>query len=331
MKEQGLQSAKKKIVFIGGGGGVRNIAPALKDDYDFTAIISTFDNGGSYGRLRGPYHSPLTGDVRSALAVLSSNHLGQLSEYRFERGDVEGHAFGNLLLTAMHATHEQPAEAMEKLHELYGVNGKVLPVSYTYADIHAELMDRTMLRGESAIDEPHAKSHVRIRRVWLDPEPMIGPGVAEAIAAADLIIAGPGDIYTSIVPNFLVAGVSEAIQKSAAKKVYICNVFSKYGQTNDFNASDHVRAVEQYLKPNTFQTVVLNSSTVPEMVELQLKKHREKIVLHDVETLQKTGYTVVRADLLDGREYEQSSFDVVRRTPVRYDAQKVRDLILGLL
>jgi uncharacterized cofD-like protein len=327
----GSAGTKKKIVFIGGGGGVRNIAPALKDAYDFTAIISTFDNGGSYGRLRGPYHSPLTGDVRSALAVLSDNHLGSLSEYRFERGDVEGHAFGNILLTAMFATHEQPEDAMAKLHELYAVRGKVLPVSYTYADIHAELMDRTILRGESAIDQPHGKSHVRIRRVWLDPEPKMAPGVAEAIADADLIITGPGDIYTSLVPNFLVEGVADAIEKSKAKKVYICNIFSKYGQTNDFNASDHVRSVEQYLKPNTFDTVILNNSVVPDMVELQLKKHREKVVAHDTETLQKMGYTVVRADLLDGQEYEQSLFDAVRRTPVRYDAQKVRAVISDLL
>ena len=96
MDDQSSLQPKKKIVFIGGGGGVRNIAPALRDAYDFTAIISTFDNGGSYGRLRGPYRSPLTGDVRSALAALSDNHLGELSEYRFERGDVEGHAFGNI-------------------------------------------------------------------------------------------------------------------------------------------------------------------------------------------------------------------------------------------
>lgn len=325
-----VPQAKKKIVFIGGGGGVRNIAPALKDDYDFTAVICTFDNGGSYGRLRGPYRSPLTGDVRSALAVLSTNKLAELSEYRFERGDISGHALGNLLLTAVHAMHEEPAQAMEHLHELYGVQGKVLPVSFTYADVHAELMDRTILRGESVIDEPHSKSHVRIRRVWLDPDAVVAPGVKEAIAEADLIIVGPGDIYTSIVPNLLVDGVSSAIEKSPAKKVYFCNIFTKYGQTNDFNASDHVRAVEQYLKPNTFQTVVLNTSAVPEMVELSLKKRREKIVLHDIETLEKTGYKVMRADLLDGREYEQPSADAVRRTPVRYDAEKVRAVIREL-
>lgn len=321
---------RKKVVFIGGGGGVRNIAPALKDGYDFTAIICTFDNGGSYGRLRGPYRSPLTGDVRSALAMLSNNRLGRLSEYRFERGDISGHTLGNILLTAVHALNEDPAEAMRHLHELYAVQGQVLPVSFTYADVHAELMDRTILRGESVIDEPHGKSHVRIRRVWLDPDATIAPGVKEAIMAADLIIVGPGDIYTSIVPNLLVSGVSSAIEASPARKVYFCNMFTKYGQTNEFNASDHVRAVEQYLRPNTFQTVVLNTSSVPEMVELSLKKRREKVVLHDIETLEKSGYEVMRADLLDGNEYEQPAADAVRRTPVRYDAEKVRAVIAEL-
>ncbi|MBI4121723.1 MAG: YvcK family protein [Parcubacteria group bacterium] len=320
-------AAKKKIVFIGGGAGVRNLAPALKDDYDFTAILSSFDNGGSYGRLRGPYHTPLSGDVRSALAALSTNEIGKLSEYRFERGDVAGHAFGNLLLTAVYAMAEDPAQAMAQLHRLYGAQGAVLPVSYTYADLHAELMDRTILRGEEAIDEPHAKSQVRIRRVWLDPDAVIARGVAEAIAAADLIIMGPGDIYTSLVPNLLVEGVSQAVMRSPAKKVYFCNAFTKYGQTNGFNAFDHVRAVEQYLKPNTFQTVVLNTSPISETMERELKKRREDVVRHDVETLEKSGYAVLRADLLDGREYEQAAADAKRRSSVRYDAEKVKKTI----
>ena len=220
---------------------------------------------------------------------------------------------------------------MEKLHQLYHVRGRVLPVSYTYADINAELMDRTILRGESAIDEPHAKSHVRIRRLWLDPEPVLAPGIVECLAAADLIIIGPGDVYTSLVPTLLVDGLARAIEQSPAKKVYFCNIFTKYGQTNEFNASDHVRAVEQYLKPNTFNTVVLNGSAVSETLELQLKRRREKVVAHDVETLKKMGYEVVSADLLDGKEYEQPSADAVRRMPVRYDKDKVVAVVRLLL
>ncbi len=322
---------QKKIVFIGGGGGVSNIAPALRDTYDVTAIITVFDNGGSYGRLRGPYRSPLTGDIRQALAALSTNQLGTLSEHRFERGDIEGHAFGNILLTAVHATSEHPSNAMERLHELYGVRGRVLPVSYNLSDLHAELMDRTILRGEHVIDEPHAKSHVRIRRLWLDPEPIIAPGVVEAIAGADLIIMGPGDVYTSLIPNLLVDGMASAIVASSAKKAFICNTFTKYGQTSSFPASDHVRIVEQYLKPNTFGTVVLNTSPLDEMLLLQAKKRREEPVRHDLETLKQSGYTVLGIDLLDGKMHEQNSADAVRRPLIRYDAQKVRDLVARLL
>ncbi len=322
---------RKKIVFIGGGGGVKNIAPALKHDYDVTAVISAFDNGGSYGRLKYVYKNPLTGDVRAALAALSGNYMAELSEYRFDRGDVEGHAFGNLLVTAMHALHENPAEALQRLHEMYGVAGRVLPVSYSFSDLHAELMDRTILRGESAIDEPHAKSHVRIRRMWLDPDAVIAPGVAEAIAAADLIIMGPGDIYTSIVPNFLVDGVAKAVIASPARKVYFCNTFTKYGQTANFPASDHVRAIEQYLKPNTFHSVVLNTSPLDELLVLEAKKKREEPVRQDVDELKKAGYQVVLADLLDGKVHEPQAGDAVRRAKIRYDGEKLKHVVGSLL
>lgn len=310
---------------------MRNIAPALKDDYEVTAIITTFDNGGSYGRLKYSYKSPLAGDVRSALAALSGNHMAELSEYRFDRGDVEGHAFGNILLTAMHALHEEPHQAMEKLHAMYEVKGRVLPVSYSFSDLHAELMDRTILRGESAIDEPHAKSHVRIRRMWLDPDPVIAPGVAEAITAADLIIMGPGDIYTSIVPNLLVDGVAQAVVASGARKAYFCNVFTKYGQTSNFPASDHVRALEQYLKPQTFHTVVLNTSPLDEFLVMEAKKKREEPVRHDIDELKKAGYAVVMADLLDGKVHEQSAADAVRRSKIRYDREKLKQVVAALL
>lgn len=322
---------QKKIVFIGGGGGVTNIAPALRDGYHVTAIVSVFDNGGSYGRLRGPYRSPLTGDVRQALAALSTNAWAQLSQHRFERGDVEGHALGNLVLTAAHAMYDEPAKAMEVLHDLYAVRGRVLPVSYSFADLHAELMDRTILRGEHVIDEPHAKSHVRIRRLWLDPEPMLAPGVADAITQADLIIIGPGDLYTSLVPNLLVGGMAKAIAASSAKKAYFVNVSTKYGQTNEYNAFEHVRALESYLQPQTLTHVVVNTSELPEDYIIELKKKREQAVVLDTDNIEKTGYAVVKKDLLDGQFYDQPSADEIRRCRIRYAAEKVREVVDELL
>lgn len=328
---ESLAVPKQKIVFIGGGGTARNLGPALRDVYNVTAIVSTFDNGGSYGRLKGVYRSPLSGDVRSALAALSTNDMGALSEFRFDRGDVEGHAFGNLLLTVLHASHENPADAMAKLHTMYGVLGRVLPVSYTLADLQAELMDRTILRGESVIDEPHAKSHVRIRRLWLDPEPVVAPGVIDAIMAADLIIMGPGDIYTSIAPCLLVDGVAKAVMASPARKAYFCNTFTKYGQTNGFPASDHVRAIESYLRPQVFSTVVLNTSPLDEFVVMEAKKKREEPVRHDIDELKKAGYAVISADLLDGRVYDPVAGDALRRSKIKYDGEKLRAVIASLL
>lgn len=320
-----------KIVFIGGGGGAFNIGPALRDHHEVTLIISAFDNGGSYGRLRGPYRTSLTGDVRQALAALSTNEWAQLLQHRFERSDVEGHALGNLILTAANAMYDDPAQAMDILHKLCAVKGRVLPVSYSFADLHAELMDRTILRGEHMIDEPHAKSHVRIRRLWLDPDAMIAPGVAQAIADADLVIMGPGDVYTSLVPNLLVDGVAQAIVHTPAKKAYFCNVSTRYGQTNEYNAFEHVRAVESYLQPNTISHVVVNTSELPEEYLLELKKKNEKPVHADIDTLTKAGYAVLRKDLLDGQFYEQNRVDAIRRCRIRYAPEKVREVVAEML
>lgn len=322
---------KKKVVFIGGGGGAVNIGPALRDHYDVTLIVSVFDNGGSYGRLRGPYRSPLTGDVRQALAALSTNEWGALAQHRFERSDVKGHALGNLVLTAAHTLYDDPGQAMDIMHRLYAVRGRVLPVSYTFADLTAELMDRTMLRGETVIDEPHAKSHVRIRRLWLDPDATMGPGVAEAIAQADLILMGPGDLYTSLVPNLLVDGVAQAVINSPAKKAYFCNVSTKYGQTNEYSAFEHVRALESYLQPLSFKHVVINTSELPDELIRELKRKNEKPVAADIETLTKAGYAVLNRDLLDGKFYEQPGADAVRRSRIRYAPEKVREVVEAIL
>lgn len=321
----------KKIVFIGGGGGVLNIAPGLRDDFDVTCILTTFDNGGSYGRLRYAYSNPLTGDVRRALSALSTNEWGALTEYRYEKGECKGHTFGNLLLATMFDLLKDGPATMDKLHKMFEVKGKVLPVSYDMSELVAELEDGTIINGETVIDEPHEKSDVAIKKVWLDPAPKVAQDVAEAITNADMIILGPGDIYCSVVPCLLLPEVRQAFIDSSARKVYFCNTITKYGQTNNFTASDHVKAVETYIQPNIIDAVVLNTSKVaPEVVKHHKNQH-EILVEYDVENLQKAGYDVVSCELLDDKVHEKSEVDKLKRSKICFAPEKVNSLVHKLI
>ncbi len=317
---------QKKIVFLGGGGGATNILPGLRDDFDVTAIVTTFDDGGSYGYLRRDYKSPLSGDIRRALAALSTNDLKASAEFRFPEGGLKGHTLGNLLLASEWIRHEDAEVAMESLHRIFAVKGNVLGVSYQLAELTAELMDRTIIRGEGKIDEPHAKSHIRIQRVWLDPDPKPARGVLEAIAQADLIIMGPGDIYTSIIPCLLVEGIAQAIQASKAKTIYFCNRFTKHGQTNGFTAGDHLLAIEQYLQKR-LDLVVLEISELPEELIAFHETQLEKPVLYDIERLQAAGYDIREAKLLDGIIHEKADSDPLKRSKIRYKPELVRDVV----
>lgn len=320
----------KKIVFIGGGGGVTNVVPGLRDDFNVTTIITTFDDGGSYGTFRRDYKNPLTGDIRRALAALSTTNLGAQTEYRFEDGIMEGHTLGNILLASVFTQLGDGPAAMNRLHEIFATKGLVLPVSYDMAELQAELKDRSILRGEHLIDEPHAKSHIGIERVWLDPEPVITDGVVDAINAADMIITGPGDLYCSTIPSFLVQGVSEALQQTTAKFIYICNRFTKYGQTNNFAASDHARILSSYAKRKP-DLVVLDTAEIPDEVIQAHTEQKETIVPFDTDRLDQEGYAYKEIALLGQDLVKKSKADKLKRSKIKMDPVKVNELIHSLL
>ncbi len=320
----------KKIVFIGGGGGVSNIVPGLRDDFDVTTIITTFDDGGSYGTFRQDYKTPLTGDIRRAFAALSTNNLGEHTEHRFADGEMKGHTLGNIVLASIFDQYQDAKKAMDRLHEIFAIKGKVLGVSYDLAELQAELKDRSILRGEHLIDEPHAKSHIGINRIWLDPEPKVADGVIDAITNADLILMGPGDLYCSLIPSLLVEGVAKAVQESKAKFVSICNRFTKYGQTNNFAASDHLRVLSEYAqrKPDI---VILNTSPVDQEVIDHHLAEKEELVEQDVDLLKTEGYDVILAELLASELVEKSKADTLKRSKIKMDPEKINQLVHKLL
>lgn len=320
----------KKIVYIGGGGGVSNITPALKDHHEVTAIVTTFDDGGSYGYFRKEYKNPLTGDIRRAFAALSTNSLGEITEHRFREGFLGGHTVGNVLLSAVHGGNTTPEEAMNYLHKIFEVKGKVIGVSYDLAELQAQLKDRSIIRGEHKLDNAHDKSHIRIDRVWLEPEPKLADGVHQSIIEADLIIMGPGDLYTSTIPSLLVEGVSQAINESQAILVYFCNRFTKWGQTNEFTVSDHVRNIEKYI-PRRIRHLVISSSDLPQVIIDKHAEEKETLVEYDLEGLKSNGYDVHIEDLHECEEVESCSSDRVKRAKVRYKSDAVLAVVNQIL
>jgi len=256
----------KKIVVIGGGTGSYTVLRGLKRyPLDITAIVSMFDSGGSTGILRDEFGILPPGDVRRCLAALAEengvNILRELFNYRFkEDSSLKGHSFGNLFLTALTQIVGNEALAIKKAGKVLNIKGKVLPVSLTNAHLHAFLEDGSTVRGESNIDIPKHDGSLKITQVFLEPEALIFDETEEAIMNADMIVIGPGDLYTSIIPNLLVHGVPEAIRRSRASKVLVCNIMTKWGETTGFAASDFAREVLSYIGLEAFDHVICSSS-----------------------------------------------------------------------
>ncbi len=242
-----------KVVVLGGGTGIYAVLTGLRrHTSNITAVVSMSDNGGSSGRLRDEFGYLPPGDVRRCLVALASDDdamlLRRLFEYRFDRGTgLNGHSFGNLLITALTDILGGTDKAIDEAGHLLGIRGRVLPVTLADTTLCALLADEHEICGETDIDVRKEHHEVPISRVYLRPRADANPSVLNAIAEADLIVLGPGDLYTSVIPNLLVGGVSEAIAASPGKCVYVCNVMTKAGETDKFAASDFIGEINRYL------------------------------------------------------------------------------------
>ena len=266
---------KPNIVVIGGGTGTFAVLTGLKKfDVHLTAIVTMSDDGGSTGKLRDDLGVLPPGDVRRSLVALSASEkpLRELFEYRFENGDVSGHTFGNLFLTALQDMTGDFNKALEVAGKVLRIKGDVLPVTLDDTRLVAELENGEVVRGETNIDIPKHDSSLHIKKIWLDPIPAVNPACTEAIERADMIVLAPGDLYTSLVPNLLVRGISESICRSRTKKVYVANLMTKIGETHEFKLADLVGCVEKYL--GCSPDFVLHNSERPS--DGRLKKYAEQ-------------------------------------------------------
>lgn len=304
MRKFGTNGVRELVTITGGNGGYILLNGLKKYDANITAILSVFDSGGSTGILREEFGLLSIGDIRRALLALASGSpqatiITSLLSYRFDKkSSLVGHNFGNLALLALREIYGSEVVAIEKARQMLGVKHKVLPVSLSLSDVCAELEDGSTIIGETNIDVPKHDPNLRIRKLFLKPEAEVYAPTASAIRDADLIIIGPGDLYTSIAPNLLVKGVSEAVSESRGKTVYVCNVATKRGETNYFKASDFVREIQKYLGKNLdfgiFNTGrVETSRLLPQYSPMEL----------DRDVIERLPIRPIYADVID---YEQS-------------------------
>ncbi len=324
---------KKKIVIIGGGTGTFVILTGLRQyPVDLAAIIGMMDSGGSTGRLRDQLGVLPPGDLRQALVALSDSQeiWRDLFVYRFENGDLCGHNFGNLFLSALEKITGSIEEAIDLASFILNVRGEVIPVTFDQCQLCVELVDGFIIEGESHIDEPREMSErPRIKRAFLSPPASPNPRALSQIKSADLIVIGPGDLYTSIIPNLLVAGVAGAIKESAARKVFVMNLMTKYGQTTNYTASEHLSDLEKYLGSGVLAAVLVNNRRLRQKILDWYLESNEAMVKDDF--ADEAGVEVLRADLLSQAVVEGSRADKVRRSLIRHDPQKLaRELVAKL-
>ena len=313
----------KKLVRIGGGSSGYTVLYGLKQyPLDITAIVNMFDSGGSTGVLRDEFGILPPGDVRRALAALAdgehSEILRNLFNFRFnEGGSVNGHSFGNLFLTALSGIYGGDIEAIRKASEVLHVKGTVLPVSLDKSDIHAILEDGTEIVGETNIDVPKHDGSVGIDKVFLNPPATLYEEADKAVREADVIVLGPGDLYTSIIPNLLVKGMPEALQASKAKIVVVCNLMTKWGETHDFVASDMVEELLEYSGLKKFDYVICNTEEAsPKLLEAYAKENKYPMVCDE----KVSDYT---DNLIKGDFFSEADI-------ARHDAEKLTKVLAEL-
>ena len=288
-----------KIVAIGGGTGLSMLLKGIKKyTNNITAVVTVGDDGGSSGRLREELGVLPPGDIRNCIAALADDEdlITELFQYRFKKGEgIEGHSFGNLFLTALCAITGNMVKAVKESSNVLNIRGVVLPATLDDMKLAAEFEDGSIVKGESNIPEEHKK----IKRLFTEPEVCKAlPEVITAIENADLIILGPGSLYTSVIPNLLVSGIVDAIVESTAKKIYVCNIMTQPGETDDYSVASHVNALLTHANGRKIIDAVLVNNSLPDNISEGYAKSGSIPVRLDMENLAPTGVTVVSQKLI---------------------------------
>ena len=261
-----------RIAVIGGGTGLSVLLRGLKNyTANITAVVTVSDDGGGSGVLRADLGMLPPGDIRNCILALADTEpvMEQLLEYRFKKGRLSGQSFGNLLIAAMNGISDNFEEAVKRISQVLAVTGQVLPLTLEDIVLYGQLKNGKVIKGESNIPVQALEHNSPVEKVFLKPEhPRPLPEVLEAIENADVIVLGPGSLYTSIIPNLLADGVVDGISRSEALKIYVCNIMTQPGETDGYSVSHHIKALEEHAGKKLLDVVVINNGSIdPEHLE----------------------------------------------------------------
>jgi uncharacterized cofD-like protein len=321
------------VVTIGGGTGTFVVLSGLKNyPIKLSAVVSMMDSGGSTGRLKDQLGVLPPGDLRQALVALSETEdvWRKLFTYRFDNGDLKGHNFGNIFLSALEKITGSTHESVEYAMRVLQTQGEVIPVTLDRSSLCAIYENGTNFCQESQIDEYAGKS--KISKIFLKPNALINLDAKHAIERADYIIFGPGDLYTSILPNLLVQGMSEILANLNTKKIFITNLMTRAGQTDDYKVSDFVYKIEEYMGGETLDYILINSEPFSEEIIKTYKEVDNTIpVLDDLGGDTYHEAKVIRTSLLSNTVFKPSKSDTVKRSLLRHDSEKLAETLFKIL
>lgn len=331
LKDIGKTYDNLKILSIGGGTGLPIALEGLKTySEDLTAIVTVTDSGRSSGVIREQYGILPPGDVRNCLVALSETEeqekdLYQLFQYRFNKGSLEGMSLGNLLMTALTDMTGSFEQAIKKASKILAIKGKVLPSTLTSTHICAELKDGSVVEEEFNVRAPHKAP---IERIFLKSSNVeCTPDAITEIKKADIIVIGPGSLYTSIISNLLVGGIKEALQNTKAIKIYLCNIVTQPGQTDNYNASDHIKAITRYLGEGILDYVLINNNFPrKEIIEKYRKEGADIVALDD--NYDKNNVAVEVTDLIENIEQKRILWE--KQDLIRHDPEKLANAICNI-
>ena len=313
---------RKKVVVLGGGTGMSYLLRGLKDfPIDITAIITVSDNGSSTGKLRKEFNTPAVGDIRKVITNLSGidEPIKKMMEYRFNTcSDLNGHAVGNLILTSMLEITGSLKESIACLSKLLDVKHKVLPISEdSDLTLVAKDIDGNIIEGEEAI----TKAHRKYERIYYKEEPKVLDEVIEAIKEANLIIFSMGSLYTSILPNIICKEVKEALNKTEAPIMYLCNSVTQPGETDGYTVGDHVELLNKYLDHNKISIVIASNSKIDKKIAQKYESEEQKdLVIIDYEKLKNLDVELIEDDLI-----------IIEDNMIRHNSLKLSSIIFSYL
>jgi uncharacterized cofD-like protein len=311
------------------------LAGLKKYPVNLSAIVSMADDGGSTGVLRDELGALPPGDVRQCLVALSesSEIFRSLMNYRFEKGGLKGHSFGNLFLSALEKISGNFEKGVEEASKILNVKGEVIPVTGKDTNLYILLENEKILKGENEINHNYEIEKIGIRKIYLSPKALANKKAIQKIKEADLIIIGPGNHYCSILPNLLVEGIPKAIRESKAKVVYNCNLVNKNGHTEKFDLDDYVNVINGYLGKERIDFVTFNSKKPNSKLIKRYTSHKDVLVSFNKRKGARRKYKIIKADLLSREKVIFSKADKIAsvRSFIRHDSEKLAKVLIKIL